>query len=359
MTTLTTQTQTKAAAPAGARVHGLLAEFENPAQLLAAAEKIRDKGYRYWDCHTPFPVHGLDQAMGIQRTLLPVILLWLSQSPQPDAGLLAFRRISEALGESHWYLRTLRDESAAAERLIMVLGSSRWLTELLLRAPEAVAMLADDEQLQPRAAAALREEFTSSVDRHDSPAQAALLIRSLRRRELLRIGVADLLGLLDVDAVGRALSDVMAATIDATLRCAIAAWQTEHGRNLPVRLSIIGVGRLGGAELGYGSDADVVFVHEPLDADEPAATAAALSVIANLRAWLAAPSPEPVIEIDADLRPEGRNGVLVRTLESYAVYFEQRSAAWEAQAMLRARQDRKSTRLNSSHEWISRMPSSA
>jgi len=75
LTTLTTSnTQTKAPAAATGRVHGLLAEFENPAQLLAAAEKIRDKGYRYWDCHTPFPVHGLDQAMGIQRTILPVLV---------------------------------------------------------------------------------------------------------------------------------------------------------------------------------------------------------------------------------------------------------------------------------------------
>ncbi len=73
MTTLTpTQGTGTAGAQAPARLYGLLAEFENPAQLMAAAEKVRDAGYRYWDCHTPFPVHGLDQAMGIKRTILPV-----------------------------------------------------------------------------------------------------------------------------------------------------------------------------------------------------------------------------------------------------------------------------------------------
>jgi hypothetical protein len=73
VTTLTTtQTQTKTIAPA--RLNCLLAEFENPAQIVAAAEKVRDAGYRYWDCHTPFPVHGLDDAMGIQRTILPVLV---------------------------------------------------------------------------------------------------------------------------------------------------------------------------------------------------------------------------------------------------------------------------------------------
>jgi hypothetical protein len=73
VTTLTpTQGTGTAGAQAPARLYGLLAEFENPAQLMAAAEKVRDAGYRYWDCHTPFPVHGLDQAMGIKRTILPV-----------------------------------------------------------------------------------------------------------------------------------------------------------------------------------------------------------------------------------------------------------------------------------------------
>ena len=74
MTTIATETRTAAAVGAPARLNCLLAEYENPAQLMAAAEQIRDKGYRYWDCHTPFPVHGLDQAMGIQRTLLPVMV---------------------------------------------------------------------------------------------------------------------------------------------------------------------------------------------------------------------------------------------------------------------------------------------
>lgn len=73
MTTISTHTDPKATA-APARLHSLVAEFENPAQILEAAAKVRDAGYRYWDCHTPFPVHGLDQAMGIQRTILPVLV---------------------------------------------------------------------------------------------------------------------------------------------------------------------------------------------------------------------------------------------------------------------------------------------
>ena len=74
MTTFAPSSTTGTAPATRARVHGLLAEFHDPAALLHAAEKVRDAGYRYWDCHTPFPVHGLDQAMGIQRTLLPVLV---------------------------------------------------------------------------------------------------------------------------------------------------------------------------------------------------------------------------------------------------------------------------------------------
>ena len=98
------------------------------------------------------------------------------------------------------------------------------------------------------------------------------------------------------------------------------------------------MGRLGGREVGYGSDADVLFVHDPLPgADAAAAQAQATAVAARLRALLSATGPEPALEVDADLRPEGRNGPLVRTLASYAEYYERWSSPWEAQALLRAR----------------------
>ena len=97
------------------------------------------------------------------------------------------------------------------------------------------------------------------------------------------------------------------------------------------------MGRLGGHELGYGSDADVLFVHDPLDgADERDAHDAAHAVVGELRRLLALPAPDPPMLVDADLRPEGRQGPLVRTLASYAAYYERWSLVWESQALLRA-----------------------
>ena len=111
----------------------------------------------------------------------------------------------------------------------------------------------------------------------------------------------------------------------------------ERRAPLPTRIAIIAMGRFGGAELGLGSDADVMFVHEP---DEGAAAQdaarAAHDVIQEMRRLLALPGTDPELVVDADLRPEGRQGPLVRTLESYAGYYAKWSAVWEAQALLRA-----------------------
>jgi glutamate-ammonia-ligase adenylyltransferase len=97
------------------------------------------------------------------------------------------------------------------------------------------------------------------------------------------------------------------------------------------------MGRFGGNELGYGSDADVLFVYEPLPgADEQDASTAAFAVATELRALLQTPSTDPPLQIDAGLRPEGRQGPLVRTLTSYAAYYGRWSTGWEAQALLRA-----------------------
>jgi glutamate-ammonia-ligase adenylyltransferase len=108
---------------------------------------------------------GMSRKAAMQRTLLPVLLDWLADAPEPDAGLLAFRQVSEALGSSPWYLRLLRDNAVVAQRMARLLASSRYATGLLLRAPEAVAMLGDDAQLTGRPAADLVAEASSAVGR--------------------------------------------------------------------------------------------------------------------------------------------------------------------------------------------------
>jgi glutamate-ammonia-ligase adenylyltransferase len=282
---------------------------------------------------------GVSRRAAIQRTLLPVLLGWFADAAEPDAGLLAFRQVSEALGESPWYLRLLRDETKAAERMAHVLASSRYATGLLLRAPDAVAIFADDAELAPRGLAALGSEMMAAAQRYDDDAEAAVsAIRSVRRRELLRISAADLLGVTaGLDATGEALTSVTRAAVQTALAVAIGKVAEELRRSLPTRIAVIAMGRFGGHECGYGSDADVLFVHDPIPGQpEREASDAAHAVAAELRRLLALPVPDPALVVDADLRPDGRQGPLVPSLAAYRAYYRGRSAPWEAQALLRA-----------------------
>ena len=282
---------------------------------------------------------GVSRRAAIQRTLLPVLLGWFADGPDPDSALLGFRRMSDDLGSTPWYLRLLRDESAAAERMARILSSSRYATDLLLRSPDAVALLADDDELQPRTHAQLQAEALGAVLRHDDAEAAVAAVRALRRRELFRVAAADLLGLINAEATMAALTDIADATVAGGLAAAMReVARAQPDGELPTRFAVIAMGRFGGAELGYSSDVDVVFVHDPLEgSDEKAASDAAMAVANELRRLLTAPSPDPTLDIDADLRPEGRQGPLVRSLASYAAYYERWSSPWEAQALLRAR----------------------
>ena len=134
-----------------------------------------------------------------------------------------------------------------------------------------------------------------------------------------------------------ALTAVAEATLAGALEAAVRAIEAERRGPLVTRVAVIGMGRLGGHEMGYASDADVLFVHEPLDgADDQDATADALAVANEMRRLMALPSPEQALPLDADLRPEGRQGPLVRTIAAYASHYERRSEVWEQQALLRA-----------------------
>jgi glutamate-ammonia-ligase adenylyltransferase len=279
---------------------------------------------------------GVSRRAAIQSALLPVLLEFLADTPDPDRGLAAYRRVSEALDETPWYLRFLRDEGVVAQRLMALLGTSRMVADLLVRAPEALQLLADPDELAGRDPAEVAASLHSTASRHHDLGAAVTAARALRRHELFRIASADLLGLLEVGAVCMALSSVwtavLASAFDVALRAEIERRQAE-----PARIAVIAMGRLGGAELGYSSDADVVFVCEPgSGVEETDAVRFSSSVAESVRNLLGSPSQDPPLVVDTGLRPEGRSGPLVRTLSSYRAYYSQWAQTWEAQALLRA-----------------------
>ncbi|MFJ7751226.1 bifunctional [glutamine synthetase] adenylyltransferase/[glutamine synthetase]-adenylyl-L-tyrosine phosphorylase [Arthrobacter sp. NPDC097144] len=284
---------------------------------------------------------GISRRAALQRQLLPVLLGWLADGVDPDAGLLGFRRLSESLGETHWYLGMLRDSSAAGERLCSILSSSRFITDLLEVSPEATAWLDTDKDLVPMSFDAQWQEIRSKMSRHPKPQEAMRLIRLIRRREMLRIALADSAGLLSQEDVGLALADADRAAVLGALH--VAEGEVFSAEDRLTEMLVVAMGRQGGREIGYGSDADVLYVHRALPgAEAGAAQSQAERIVGQLSALLQQPCTpavlaEKVLVLDAGLRPEGRNGPLVRSLGSYREYYSRWSLIWEAQALLRAR----------------------
>jgi len=321
-------------------------------RLTPEAAQIRLKALGYRDPvgalrHIEALTKGVSRRAAIQRTLLPVLLGWFADGVDPDAGLRGFREVSDALGETHWYLRLLRDERAAAERMARVLASSRFATELLLRAPEAVSQLGTDAAGVFRTRDQLEEEVRAGIARNTDTEAAIGAIRAMRRRELFGIAVADLgseIGVgpdtdqsLPVEDIGAAVTSVSQATVAGAFEVARRAVAEELGGDGEVELCVVAMGRLGGHEMAYASDADVMYVYRTAPGgDEAQAARVALRVAQEMHRLLALPSPEPPLLLDADLRPEGRSGPLVRSLGSYTAYYERWGEVWERQALLRA-----------------------
>jgi glutamate-ammonia-ligase adenylyltransferase len=280
---------------------------------------------------------GVSRRAAIQGALLPVLLDMLAQTPDPDGGLLSYRKMSEALATTPWYLRLLRDEGAVVQRLAQLLGLSKLVPEMLARAPEVLRLLADTDELAHRDPAEVASSLRTAVGRHRDLIGAVTAARSLRRQELARVACADLLGFMDTEAVCNALSSIWIAVLQAALAAAEREKSVAADGWPKANIAIIGMGRLGGRELGYSSDADVMIVCEPAEgATDDEAVKFASSVVESMRRQLGAPSQDPPLEVDVNLRPQGRQGPLVRTLDSYIAYYRRWGEIWEAQALLRA-----------------------
>lgn len=328
----------------------------------AAQDRLAALGYRDPRGamrHIQALTSGVSRRAEIQRHLMPVLLGWFADGVDADAGLLGFRIVSESLGTTSWYLRMLRDSPAAAERLCHILSSSRYITDLLEDAPTSITWLDKVADLQPLGAAALKAEIASLLSRHDDSSEAMRAVRYLRRREILRIAMGDALNLLGVQQVCTGLATVDECTIGAALALAereeITAKEREEAagiREIPeeepknpllTEIAVIAMGRLGGAENGFGSDADVMFVHRPVEgAGEEEAQSQANRIVNRLMQLIKQPvrpaiRAERPLEVDADLRPEGKQGAMVRSLDSYRAYYERWAETWEFQALLRAR----------------------
>jgi len=261
---------------------------------------------------------GLRRSSRLMEQMLPLLLDWLSLTADPDLGLLGLRNLVVHGHHRSLVASTFRESPEAARRLCLLLGSSRALAEAIEHNPELIARIDDDTAMAPPPRAALVAEVADRLARAgDDNARRRQLVR-VRQDRFVAVAARDLLDVDTVEEVGAALTTTAEAIVEATL----GALGMESG------FCVVGLGRLGGGELSYASDLDVVLVHDGPDDDRAE----------RLLRFLHAPSPaERVLTVDLGLRPEGAHGRLSRDLVGYAGYFSRWAETWERQALTRAR----------------------
>lgn len=269
---------------------------------------------------------GLTRKSRLMKQLLPLLLEWCSVTPDPDLALLQLRRLAEGPTRSMALAETFRDTPFVAERVCRILGSSRTTGDALLRSPDFLDLLADDDRIAlERPRDEVLDEALETLQWRDDADAVRDGLRRFTRREHLRIAARDLLDFGDIESTGGELSNVADAAVEAALRCI----------DPRVPFAVIGMGRYGGSGLSYASDLDVLFVYDgegPADFDEAERTATSL-----IRELATITTEGRAFEIDADLRPEGKQGPLTRSLSSFERYYREFALTWEFQALTRAR----------------------
>jgi len=309
----------------------------------AAAERLEVLGYRHPDValrHLEAMTSGVSRRARVLRTMLPVMLDWLAEAPDPDGGLAALRTLAEAMGDRPSFLGALRDNPPVAELACRILGSSQLLADFLVRSPETFAALSDLRALrEPKTREDLVGEAMALLDWQAGLDAQSEALRRFKRREFLRTAIRDLAGLADIVEVGGELSALAEACLEAGLALATARTLEESGLSSPpCRFGVIGMGKLGGSELNYHSDIDVMFVFEPVAGLDSDALGFATKVSERLLEALSAVTREgAAFRVDANLRPEGKHGPLARSLDSYRAYWERWAQTWEFQALIKAR----------------------
>ncbi len=267
-----------------------------------------------------------------------------------EAGALRFVDWVEPLLRRESYLALLVERAEVHRRLLRVLGAARWPMQYLMRHPGVIDELADERLLHLRfdraAFTAELEERVAAWQRLGEDDEEKLLdtLRHAHHAEVFRTLVRDVEGELSVEAVADDLSALADALLDITVRWAWARLKQRH-RDTP-GLAVIAYGKLGGKELGYGGDLDVVFVYddslEASEADKQRAQEVYAAFVRKLITWLTLrTSAGELFDIDTALRPNGNSGLLVTSIESYERYQGGRGSntawTWEHQALTRAR----------------------
>ncbi len=274
----------------------------------------------------------LDAAHDALADVAPEVIPAFAVAADPDQAVRLLGVLRVAAPKA---VATLLKDPEATDRLIRVLGASAGLAGFLERQPKRLAVLGDPLST-PEDSETLTATLTASTEGLvGEPAWNAL--RTAYRSELVRLAAWDLAqpdGLQVVDRVAAGLADLAGAALDAALEVARRTVKFPADEVAATPLAIIGMGKSGARELNYLSDVDVIFVTEGEGRHVDIATALARETMRGIAELAVEP---PLWEVDANLRPEGKDGALVRTLESHLAYYQRWAKSWEFQALLKAR----------------------
>jgi glutamate-ammonia-ligase adenylyltransferase len=269
--------------------------------------------------------HGLTRSSRMMQQVMPLLLDWLSATPDPDAGLLGLRKLASGEQRTTELAVAFRDSPEVARRLSLLLGTSTLLGDVLAANPDLIVRLAEPPRLQTRTHGDLVGSARRSLSWRTEPRDRQHALQRWRRRHLLGIAARDVYGEADVERVGTDLTALAEASVEAGLDSVLAQ----------VPFAVVALGRFAGGDLAYGSDLDLVFVH---DGDSSADHEEGLRAAGALVRFLAGATPaQGIYTVDANLRPEGRQGPLSRSLSGYEAYFDRWAQTWERQAIARAR----------------------
>jgi glutamate-ammonia-ligase adenylyltransferase len=283
-----------------------------------------------------------------------------ASSPDPDRALLNLERFLTARPQQDF------KEAISLDLLARTFSISQALSDVLVRSPDSLdRILAKGALDAPKDKAMLARELNDTLSAQSSvlSPQSLSCIRRFKRRELLRIGVRDLMNRASLEETTLEVSNLADVCVNAIYRLALddlvkrhgtPMFESADGENLPAGFAVIGMGKLGGQELNYSSDIDVIFLYSAEGATVPPSSSSSSSSSSSIRSIsnhqfftkLAeaitdgvgrATEDGNIFRIDLRLRPEGSSGPIVRSLESYENYYAQWGQTWERMALIKAR----------------------
>ena len=269
-------------------------------------------------------------------------------SPNPESALNRFSRFVQVAFSRRWLYQLLRDAPFLIHTVIWGFGASTYLSEILIRNPEYFYDIINANVMgTPKTSERMYQELARSLSQFDSVEQKLRILRRYKRRETLRIGLRDLLKAADVETTTLELSNLAEAALqhcyevgrDEIMQPKFGTPLNEEG-TAPCRFAIVGMGKLGGYELNFSSDIDLIFVYsDDAHTDTGNDNSEYFSRLCEfiIKAMSEITPDGYVFRVDIRLRPESSAGVIIRSMESYESYYEGWGDLWERQALIKAR----------------------